>query len=137
MPLIVICGPPCSGKTTRATEIKNYLEQYKKPIFLINEEYLSLKKEESYKGISFNNSPRLQFRENNSFLTKIARWKKPQLGKHRDLWFSELHKRIPIRTVLFGQDCQNKPLCGKKRQILGLVQHEFEGLSGILAEKCQ
>ena len=72
MPLIVICGPPCSGKTTRATEIKNYLEQYKKPIFLINEEYLSLKKEESYKGISFNNSPRLQFRENNSFLTKIA-----------------------------------------------------------------
>ena len=50
MPLIVIAGGPCSGKTTVATKIKDYLEKEKgKKVLLINEESLGVNKVEFYK----------------------------------------------------------------------------------------
>ncbi len=54
MPLVVMVGPPCSGKTLNALKIKNFLEKEKgKEVFLINEEYLDLVKEEAYKDSTF------------------------------------------------------------------------------------
>ena len=53
MPLIVFCGIPSCGKTTRANEIKTYLEEkHKAKVLIVNEEALSLKKNECYKGTS-------------------------------------------------------------------------------------
>jgi protein KTI12 len=50
MPLVVMVGPPCSGKTFNALKIKTFIEKEKgKEVFLINEEYLSTVKEEAYK----------------------------------------------------------------------------------------
>ncbi len=52
MPLVLFCGIPSSGKTTRALELKKYLEdQHKCYVVLLNEESLSLDKKEGYKGI--------------------------------------------------------------------------------------
>lgn len=49
MPLIVIVGGPCSGKTTIATKLKEYISKEKnKEVILINEEALSLNKQASY-----------------------------------------------------------------------------------------
>lgn len=50
MPLILITGYPCSGKTTRALELKSYFEEYQKDVVLINEENLSINKIDAYKG---------------------------------------------------------------------------------------
>ena len=45
-----MCGIPGSGKSKRASEIKQYLENtHKKKVVIINEESLQLVKEESYK----------------------------------------------------------------------------------------
>jgi protein KTI12 len=52
MPLIIMCGIPCSGKTTRAKEIKTYFEEKKKDVVLLNEENLGFNKNEYYKGKS-------------------------------------------------------------------------------------
>jgi len=53
MPLIIIVGGPCSGKTTLATKIKEFIvTEKKKEVILINEEYFSLNKEEFYKESS-------------------------------------------------------------------------------------
>ena len=50
MPLLLMCGIPGSGKSKRASEIKQYLENtHKKKVVIINEESLQLVKEESYK----------------------------------------------------------------------------------------
>lgn len=51
MPMLVICGRPGSGKTTRAIELAQFLhETYKKPIVIINEEKLQIIKNDGYKG---------------------------------------------------------------------------------------
>jgi protein KTI12 len=50
MPLIVICGRPCTGKTTRALEIKAYIEANVKDmdVVIINEESLGLCRAQAY-----------------------------------------------------------------------------------------
>lgn len=49
MPLILMCGNPGSGKTTRANQIEKYLtEKHKQNVVVINEEYLKVNKDESY-----------------------------------------------------------------------------------------
>jgi tRNA uridine 5-carbamoylmethylation protein Kti12 len=49
MPLILMCGIPGSGKTTRANQIAKYLtEKYKQNVVIVNEEYLKVSKDESY-----------------------------------------------------------------------------------------
>ena len=51
MPLILICGFPSSGKTTRAIELKQFLEaKHKCDVIHINEENLFLNKIDAYKG---------------------------------------------------------------------------------------
>lgn len=37
MPLIVLTGVPCSGKTTRAEELKQYFEEQGKEVYIISE----------------------------------------------------------------------------------------------------
>lgn len=50
MPLIIMVGIPCSGKTTRAKNIAKFLTEEKKlDIQIINEELLDLNKSEYYK----------------------------------------------------------------------------------------
>ena len=47
MPLIVMVGIPCSGKTTRATQIGEFLQkECKQEVQIINEEFLGLSKAE-------------------------------------------------------------------------------------------
>jgi protein KTI12 len=51
MPLVVFCGPPCSGKTTRAKELFNHIKnEGKRDVVLINEESLLINKNEGYAG---------------------------------------------------------------------------------------
>ena len=53
MPLIVMVGGPCSGKTEYALKLKKYFEEQKKILVnLINEETLNINKAESYKDIT-------------------------------------------------------------------------------------
>jgi protein KTI12 len=49
MPLIVIVGGPCSGKTTIAKKLEQYLKDKGKDVILINEESLHINKIDSYK----------------------------------------------------------------------------------------
>lgn len=56
MPLIIMTGIPCSGKTTRANELKNFFETKKnKKVEIISEEEAILKatyeKNTYYEGI--------------------------------------------------------------------------------------
>ena len=44
MPLIVMVGIPCSGKTTRALQLKDYFENTGKEVQIVNEEFLGLSK---------------------------------------------------------------------------------------------
>ena len=47
MPLVVMVGIPCSGKTKRASEISKYMqEEHKQDVQIINEEFLGLNKAE-------------------------------------------------------------------------------------------
>jgi protein KTI12 len=49
MPLVIICGPPCTGKTTRAHKLYDYLKnELKKQVHLVNEESLQITKNEGY-----------------------------------------------------------------------------------------
>jgi protein KTI12 len=48
MPLIVICGGPCSGKTTRAMQLKQYYESKNQVVTLINEEQFNINKSSIY-----------------------------------------------------------------------------------------
>ena len=50
-PLLVICGIPGSGKTTRATELKTYLEKtHEAEVEIVSEDSLKLDKNLSYSG---------------------------------------------------------------------------------------
>ena len=74
MPLIVLCGGPCSGKTTFANKIKEYFEKKNHIVILINEETLKVNKSEIYKdNISEKN--------------------------HRSLLKSEVEKNISDKTI--------------------------------------
>jgi protein KTI12 len=51
MPLITFCGPPCSGKTTRAQELRDFIlhaSEGRFKVVLINLETLSLDRVSSY-----------------------------------------------------------------------------------------
>jgi tRNA uridine 5-carbamoylmethylation protein Kti12 len=51
MPLIIMVGIPCSGKSRRAGEIEKYLvETHKAAVVVVNEEALKIDKNEGYKG---------------------------------------------------------------------------------------
>jgi protein KTI12 len=52
MPLIIITGHPCTGKTTFANNLVNKLKLVKdsEKIFLINEESLHYERDEYYQG---------------------------------------------------------------------------------------
>lgn len=53
MPLIVMCGIPCSGKTTVTKKLAAYLEKETgKKVEVINEEALNLVKQDAYRGTS-------------------------------------------------------------------------------------
>jgi tRNA uridine 5-carbamoylmethylation protein Kti12 len=50
MPLIIMVGVPCAGKTTRAKAIQSYLqEDCKMNVELLNEETLGISKAEYFK----------------------------------------------------------------------------------------
>ena len=48
MPLIVICGLPCSGKTTRANELKSYFQEKGSTVYMINDDLFGAKRNETY-----------------------------------------------------------------------------------------
>uniref|UniRef100_A0A7S4GJJ3 Protein KTI12 homolog n=1 Tax=Eutreptiella gymnastica TaxID=73025 RepID=A0A7S4GJJ3_9EUGL len=50
MPLVLVCGIPCSGKTTRARALKAEFEALGKSVVLVNEESLGIDKVSGYKG---------------------------------------------------------------------------------------
>lgn len=49
MGLLVVCGVPCSGKTTRAKEVVEFLQQQGVTVHLLNEEALGIDKNTAYK----------------------------------------------------------------------------------------
>jgi protein KTI12 len=53
MPLVIITGHPCTGKTTFANNLVNKLKLVKdeEKIFLINEESLHYERDEYYQGM--------------------------------------------------------------------------------------
>ena len=51
MPLIIMCGFPCSGKSKRAQELRNYLENRGKTVYLASDESSSLDRNTVYSGI--------------------------------------------------------------------------------------
>ena len=51
MPLVLMVGIPSSGKTTRALELEQYFkEEHKQNVVVINEEFLKMDKNQSYKS---------------------------------------------------------------------------------------
>ena len=51
MPLVIMCGYPCSGKSKRAKELKNYLENSRgKTVHLASDESLNLERNTVYAG---------------------------------------------------------------------------------------
>lgn len=51
MPLVILCGYPCSGKTKRAEELKNYFENSRgKTVHLTSDESLNLERNTVYAG---------------------------------------------------------------------------------------
>lgn len=60
MPLIVMCGYPCSGKTRRAEELKVYFEQNtKRKVDVVGDGALDVEKNSVYAGrLSCMSSPR-------------------------------------------------------------------------------
>lgn len=52
MPLVVMCGYPCSGKSKRAKELKNHFEvSGGKTVHLAGDESLNLERNAVYSGI--------------------------------------------------------------------------------------
>lgn len=52
MPLVVMCGYPCSGKSRRAKELKNHFEVSRgKTVHLAGDESLNLERNAVYSGI--------------------------------------------------------------------------------------
>lgn len=51
MPLVVMCGYPCSGKSKRAEELKSYFENSKrKTVHMTGDENIDLKRNVVYAG---------------------------------------------------------------------------------------
>lgn len=50
MPLVVFCGLPGSGKSTRAIELFTHLKNLGREVQIVNEESLNIDREEGYKG---------------------------------------------------------------------------------------
>lgn len=51
MPLIVICGFPCSGKTRRAEELKEYFEQNRdKKVYIVGDGAIDVDRNTVYAG---------------------------------------------------------------------------------------
>ncbi|KAJ8003276.1 hypothetical protein DPEC_G00167740 [Dallia pectoralis] len=48
MPLIVMCGYPCSGKTRRAEQLKEYWEHYEKRVHIIGDGTIGIQKNAVY-----------------------------------------------------------------------------------------
>ncbi|KAM4748944.1 protein KTI12 homolog [Rhinophrynus dorsalis] len=48
MPLVVLCGFPCSGKSSRALELQEYLIQSGKKVFIIGDEALGVNRNDVY-----------------------------------------------------------------------------------------
>ena len=64
MPFILICGFPSSGKSKRAEELKNYLEQeHKKSVTVISDHNTGVNRNEVYEGTS------LHFTKNDTTLS--------------------------------------------------------------------
>ena len=53
MPLVVICGQPCSGKSTVAKRIAEICKNKGSEVVLVDEESLHLSRDPSYKGALF------------------------------------------------------------------------------------
>jgi len=52
MPLLILCGIPGSGKTTRSNQLKDFIEAtLKKQVVIINEESLNIIKKVGYQSI--------------------------------------------------------------------------------------
>eukprot|EP00124_Ichthyophonus_hoferi_P001687 Ihof_evm6s95 gene=Ihof_evmTU6s95 len=58
MPLIIICGYPSSGKTTRSIELQTYLESNNHPVHIVSEQTLNLDKNVIYKNSQVEKSAR-------------------------------------------------------------------------------
>lgn len=57
MPLVVMCGYPCSGKSKRAKELKNHFEVSRgKTVHLAGDESLNLERNAVYSGIIVSNA---------------------------------------------------------------------------------
>jgi tRNA uridine 5-carbamoylmethylation protein Kti12 len=54
MPLLLMCGQPCSGKTTVAKKLAELLREYGIEVVTINETSLGLERNLAYKGDEFN-----------------------------------------------------------------------------------
>ena len=52
MPLIVIVGLPCSGKTTVSEAIREYLVANGQEVELVNDESLGINKQEAYASMN-------------------------------------------------------------------------------------
>ena len=50
MPLVVFCGLPGSGKSTRALELFAHLKNLGRDVQIVNEESLNIDREEGYRG---------------------------------------------------------------------------------------
>ena len=51
MPLVVMCGFPCSGKTKRANELKSYLQNSRgRSVQLSSDESLNFERNTAYAG---------------------------------------------------------------------------------------
>jgi tRNA uridine 5-carbamoylmethylation protein Kti12 len=57
MPLVVICGIPCSGKTKHAQLLEKHFLESGKKVHLINEESLHIAKSDGYKGTQLRQRP--------------------------------------------------------------------------------
>ncbi len=54
MPCVLLCGFPCSGKTTRANQLKTFLiETSGKVVHVINDDDLKIDKNQVYSGENF------------------------------------------------------------------------------------
>lgn len=51
MPLIVMCGIPSCGKTTRAKEIEAFFKNEQKNVHIISEDTMLIDKQKAYLGM--------------------------------------------------------------------------------------
>ena len=53
MALIIVCGPPCSGKSASAAQISSALTSANHPVCIVDEPGLNLTRSQSYASASF------------------------------------------------------------------------------------